>query len=145
MQFCSNDIRRWKNVHVVSNDDFFLLHRVGVTRAETDKVLCGEVMQFPDYRRNPLSRNRHKLKSNKLAFTWKSDIRIEIFLPLMWKNFKVQFNQQKQKQDFITSPSVEMFFTWQLSQTTVKTWQLFSAVVGKKTTCKHTGNTQRAV
>lgn len=35
-------------------------------------------------------------------------------------------------------PSMEMSFTWQLSHTTVKTWQLFSAVVGKKTTCKHT-------
>lgn len=35
---------------------------------------------------------------------------------------------------------MEMSFTWQLSHTTVKTWQLFSAVVGKKTTCKHTQN-----
>lgn len=36
------------------------------------------------------------------------------------------------------SPSTEMSFTWQLSHTTVKTWQLLSAVVGKKTTWKHT-------
>lgn len=36
------------------------------------------------------------------------------------------------------SPSIEMSFTWQLSHTTVNTWQLLSAVVGKNTTCKHT-------
>lgn len=57
-------------LHVVSDDEFFLLHRVRVTRAETDKVLCSEVMRLSHHRRLLLPRYRHELKRDQLALTW---------------------------------------------------------------------------
>lgn len=56
-------------LHIVSNNKSLLLHRVRVTRAETDKVLCSEVVQLSQHRRLILPGYRHKLKSNELPFT----------------------------------------------------------------------------
>ena len=59
-------------LHIVSNDDFLLLHGVRVTRAETDKVLCSEVVRLSHHRRLLLPRHRHELECNQLTLTWKT-------------------------------------------------------------------------
>ena len=59
-----------RGLHVVSNDECLLLHSVRVTRAETDTVLCSEVMHLSYNGKRLHPRYRHKLQCNQLAFTW---------------------------------------------------------------------------
>ena len=77
------------SLHMVPNDDSFMLHGVRVAWAETDKVLCSEVVHFPDFKTLLLPRHGHELESDQLTFTWKTNIIYwRAYLTLQWRSFK---------------------------------------------------------
>lgn len=107
-----------------------------VARAETDEVLRSEIAHLSKHGRLLLPGYRHQLQCDQLALT------SETKHTLHKRNFRndtffIMARSSKQYHCWAV-PSMETSFTWQLSQTTVKSWQIFSAVVGKKTTCKDT-------
>lgn len=106
------------------------MHRVRVARAEADEVLGSEISRLCQRWTLRFLRSKYEFDCNELTLTWRN-ARTEIRVAKQPANV---FNGSNS--EVIPSPSTVISFTWQLSHTTVKSRELLSAAVGKKTTWK---------
>lgn len=102
-----------------------------VARAEADEVLGSEISRLCRGGTLRFLRSKYEFDRNELTLTWRNARTDQIRVAKQPANVCYGSNSE-----VIPSPSTVISFTWQLSHTTVKSRELLSAAVGKKTTWK---------